>query len=412
MADNLCGPSTALKSFSEHVNRDRSVHQDRAAPGRAGPSQNFRSALNGTHSNEAEARAFAAGGAAFQAEPMMGPDMNGHVHPATLQQMGQMGPHAHHPQARFAGPGGVAPVHANGASNSNNWAAEFALSGTATHVAAPAGPSPAAAAAARAPYAPQQPLQAVNRLQHFSSGMMAQSPAFLSSLNQPSFAGTQQFSQFNYSSPSSSYAPQPAALTTSTTATTTMPHIAPPSLLDSNAPSGVAGLTEAELEARFAEAESNFDFQNEMDAWMQQHGPTAEERGETSAAQTEDVDAILESLADELDAQRLAESAEAAAAEQAEQDLARDQDDLARTAGQIVHTLDAHPSTKFQESSFMRLMKRIQTREVTVQGDDLVDEATGQPIEQPVRTEMAPTTTTSTTAAAAQESETTNGTTA
>jgi hypothetical protein len=38
MADNLCGPSTALKSFSEHVNRDRSVHQDRAAPGRAGPS--------------------------------------------------------------------------------------------------------------------------------------------------------------------------------------------------------------------------------------------------------------------------------------------------------------------------------------------------------------------------------------
>ncbi|KIH91239.1 hypothetical protein SPBR_01686 [Sporothrix brasiliensis 5110] len=430
MADNLCGPSTALKSFSEHVNRDRSVHQDRAAPGRAGPS-NFRSAPNGTHSNEAEARAFAAGGAAFQAEPMMVPDMNGHVHPAAFQQMGQMGPHAHHPQARFAGPGGVAPGHANGASNSNNWATEFALSGTATHVAAPAGPSPAAAAAARAPYAPQQPLQAVNRLQHFSSGMMAQSPAFLSSMNQPSFAGTQQFSQFNYSSPSSSYAPQPAALTTSTSTTTTMPHIAPPSLLDSNAPSGVAGLTEAELEARFAEAESNFDFQNEMDAWMQQHGPTAEERGETSAAQTEDVDAILESLADELDAQRLAESTEAAAAldaatadaaaadetaaaEQAEQDLARDQDDLARTAGQIVHTLDAHPSTKFQESSFMRLMKRIQTREVTVQGDNLVDEATGQPIEQPVRTEMAPmtTTTATTTTTAAQESETTNGATA
>lgn len=174
---------------------------------------------------------------------------------------------------------------------------------------------------------------------------------------------------------------------------------APSSFLPGNAPSGVAGLTEAELEARFAQVESNSDFQDEMDSWMSVHGPTAEERGE-EVAQTEDVDAILESLADELDAQRLAEaeSGEAAAAadaataataeetaaaeaEQAEQNLARDQDDLARTAGQIVNTLDGHPSARFQESSFLRLMRRIQTREVTVQGDNLVDEATGMPIE-------------------------------
>ncbi|CAK7202696.1 hypothetical protein SEUCBS139899_005423 [Sporothrix eucalyptigena] len=363
MADNMCGPSTALKSFSEHVNRDRSVHQDRTAPGRAGPA-NFRSTPMGNHSNEAEVRAFTSGAqSAFQAEPMGMPhEMNGHVHPAAFQQMGpQMGT----PQARFAGPG---------AAPNANWAAEFAASPAALSSAAPQ---------AHQPFVPQQPLQAVNqRLQHFSSGMMAPAPAFVS-MAQPNFSNHTMYN--GYTSMTSSYAPPAAnfhATSSTTTATTTQ------TTRPGDAPSGVAGLTEAELEARFAQMETELDFQGEMDSWMQAHGPTTAERAE---AQTEDVDAILESLADELDAQRLAESeataaeAEAAPAQPTEEEVAReaekrDQDDLARTAGQIINTLDAHPNARFQESSFLRLMRRIHTREVTVKGEDLVDEATGLPI--------------------------------
>ncbi|CAK7231184.1 hypothetical protein SBRCBS47491_007845 [Sporothrix bragantina] len=364
MADNMCGPSTALKSFSEHVNRDRSVHQDRAAPGRAGPA-NFRSTPMGNHSNEADVRAFTSQ-ATFQAEPMgMVPDMNGHMHPAAFQQMGpQMGG----PQARFAGPSAV-PSHAN-----NNWAAEFATGpGAMPAVASAAGPQ------AHQAFGHQQPLQAVNqRLQHFSSGMMTPAPAFVS-MAQPSFANHTMYN--GYTSMTSSY--MPPAASAATVMTAAAPPVQESTVRAGDAPSGVAGLTEAELEARFAQMESELDFQGEMDSWMQAHGPTAAEQAQ--AAPTEDVDAILESLADELDAQRLAESTAEAAGpteeEKAQEAERRDQDDLARTAGQIIDTLDGHPNARFQESSFMRLMRRIHTREVTVKGDNLVDETTGLPID-------------------------------
>ncbi|KAL1889167.1 hypothetical protein Sste5346_009116 [Sporothrix stenoceras] len=380
MSDDLCGPSTALKSFSEHVNRDRSVHQDRAAPGRAGPS-NFRSVPNGQNSNEAEARAFAAGGAAFQADPMMGPDMamNGHMHHPPPPQFQQMGP-------RFVG-----PSHGH-AVNANNWAAEFAS----TNNAGPAAAAPSLAGNAPAHASPYAPQQAVNRLQHFSSGMMAQSPSFLPSSYQPNFAAPQTFSSFT-PQPSSAFAP-----------TAAMSHIPAPQFATdnvplandvlANTPSGVAGLTEAELEARFAAFDTADDgFEDEMGAWMAQHGPAAEQQGQTATEQ-EDVDAIMERMADELDAQRLAEEepvtddaiAEEAAAEAEREaaNLVKDQDDLARTAGQIVSTLDSN--SRFQQSSFLRLMRRIQDREVTVQGDTLVDGA-GQPIE-PATTAAATTT--------------------
>lgn len=345
--------------------------------------QNFRSAPNGAHSNEAEARAFAAGGAAFQADPMMGPDMNMHAHhpahPAHPAQFQQMGP-------RFASPG-----HAVNA-GANNWAAEFAS----TNNAGPAAAAPSLAGHAPAHASPFAPQQAVNRLQHFSSGMMAQSPSFLPSYNQTNFAAQQNFSSF----------PQPSSFAPLPPSTVAMPHIPapqsfnenPPLINDAfaNAPSGVGSLTEAELEARFAAFDTvEDDFEAEMGAWMQEHGPTAEAQAER-ATQEEDVDAILNRMADELDAQRPAESepvtddtiAEEAAAEaeREAQNLIKDQDDLARTAGQIVSTLDTN--SRFQESSFLRLMRRIQDREVTVQGDALVDGA-GQPID-PVAANPAP----------------------
>ncbi|CAK7262593.1 hypothetical protein SEPCBS119000_000038 [Sporothrix epigloea] len=372
MADNMCGPSTALKSFSEHVNRDYSLHHERAGPSRAQPA-NFRSAPAATRSNEAEVRAFTSQ-AAFPAE-LTGvmPDVHGHVPAAPFQQIR---PQIRDPRARLAGPGGISD-HA-----SNNWAAEFTAHPGAMHAT-----TSAAVPQVRPAFGQSQPLQTVNqRLQHFSSEMMAPDPAFVS-MYQSSLASHTAHS--GYAPLTSSYIPPPFAAT----AVNPLQGL---SLDSSHGNSGVAGLTEAELEARFAQMEAELDFQDEMDSWMQTHGPRASEQAE--AAQAENVDDVLESLADELDAQRLdrpppaaAEPAEEVIRQEAEQ---RDQDDLARTAGQIIDTLDAHPNTHFQESSFMRLMRRIHTREVTVKGDNLVDEATGLPIDGAEEGKMAEPTTT------------------
>ena len=46
-------------------------------------------------------------------------------------------------------------------------------------------------------------------------------------------------------------------------------------------------------------------------------------------------------------------------------------DDLARTAGDLLNALKHDQSEKFQQSTFLSLMRRIRDREVEVKGDDL-----------------------------------------
>ena len=48
-------------------------------------------------------------------------------------------------------------------------------------------------------------------------------------------------------------------------------------------------------------------------------------------------------------------------------------DELARTAGQLLDNLKHDQSQKFQNSSFLSLMRQIRDREVHVEGDKLVD---------------------------------------
>lgn len=61
----------------------------------------------------------------------------------------------------------------------------------------------------------------------------------------------------------------------------------------------------------------------------------------------------------------------------ADQDT-RDADELARTAGQLLTSVQHDTSTKFQNSSFLDLMRRIRDREVEVQNNDLTNVATGE----------------------------------
>jgi hypothetical protein len=50
-----------------------------------------------------------------------------------------------------------------------------------------------------------------------------------------------------------------------------------------------------------------------------------------------------------------------------------DADELARTAGRLLDSVKDNQSQKFQESTFLSLMRRIRDREVTVEGDKMVE---------------------------------------
>ncbi|KAJ9633847.1 hypothetical protein H2204_006632 [Knufia peltigerae] len=64
--------------------------------------------------------------------------------------------------------------------------------------------------------------------------------------------------------------------------------------------------------------------------------------------------------------------------ERTEDQDSRDADELARTAGQLLTSVQHDTSDKFQNSQFLDLMRRIRDRQVEVQNNDLQDVSTGQ----------------------------------
>ncbi len=52
---------------------------------------------------------------------------------------------------------------------------------------------------------------------------------------------------------------------------------------------------------------------------------------------------------------------------------AKDEEELARTAGQLLENVKGDQSQKFQESNFLSLMRQLRDKEVRVEGDKLVD---------------------------------------
>ncbi|KAL4963202.1 protein pex20 [Aspergillus stella-maris] len=57
------------------------------------------------------------------------------------------------------------------------------------------------------------------------------------------------------------------------------------------------------------------------------------------------------------------------------QTAANDADELARTAGQLLHSVSHETNQKFKESNFLALMRRIRDREVQVEGDEFRETA-------------------------------------
>lgn len=58
------------------------------------------------------------------------------------------------------------------------------------------------------------------------------------------------------------------------------------------------------------------------------------------------------------------------------QERSNDADELARTAGQLLHSVSHETNEKFQQSNFLALMRRIRDREVQIEGDEFREVST------------------------------------
>ncbi|KAI9722261.1 MAG: hypothetical protein M1812_001733 [Candelaria pacifica] len=77
--------------------------------------------------------------------------------------------------------------------------------------------------------------------------------------------------------------------------------------------------------------------------------------------------------------------------EQQEESISNDDPDaLARTAGQLLDSVKDDQSEKFRESNFLALMRRLRDKEVTVEGDKMVDVSSTLPAPQFLHLHNAP----------------------
>ncbi|ROV91063.1 hypothetical protein VMCG_09569 [Cytospora schulzeri] len=371
MADNLCGPSAPTKGLVGHLNGDRTLQQDRVvnAPAVAGGST-FRStteAQANVAAGDAAFAAFTAGSTGPQAHmPRPLQDMQGrrtfpdgrtvHITPdgRTIRDphpgLVRMAPSAPGFHGGFDG-----PVQSN-----TSWVQDFERMQLAQGVRT--GPQAAAASGTQANlppqlYSPHQ--QSVNGLAsapnytYMGQGgqmMMATNvgplgPSRLIPVNIPGSYANQQAGP---STERFDHYPQTVAL---------------------------AANTEEALDAAFAAYDN--DFRSEMDQWVAQHGPEP----------TADQDDILEQLADDLDDRRNARDPSVLAQNDPDNRArlkAQEDQELCKYANEVLHIME-EGNDKFKNSSFTDLMRRIVNREVVVQGNELIDVATGEPTDPTAR---------------------------
>ena len=345
MADALCGPANPLASFQKHTQVDRTLQQDRLTGARHSPAQGFRSSDPRAGHLDAEFAAFEAGR----------PD------PFQFQQPFQQ-----------------PPFHAPQASSLSNWAADFQklqvseqpIPAHQFRTEAPLvrtglggwqnefmkqrqnGPSPVAFG--------KQPERTV---QMNTQGWNAQQPGYL---EQPMWSPYQPYQpQMSFQEPI---------------------HDGPQQYTNGDG----MQISDAEFEAAFSEAHKEIEEEQ-----MQIPQETLDHMAELEAQKFFADHQLLHSdgvytndhsdLNMNTDRPGLSEMSLRLGSDaidyteqkdrSAEQDT-RDADDLARTAGQLLNSVQHDSSDKFRESRFLDLMRRIRDREVEVKGEDLVETST------------------------------------
>ncbi|POS80063.1 peroxin 20 [Diaporthe helianthi] len=405
MSDNLCGPSVPTKGLLGHLDRDRTLQQDRVAGSPASAAGSFRSNTQGAPNTAAGDASFANfTGASPQPNPQASADpravvkprgnpnhnpflwrqyqhrYRGHVDkPLEGREQIDLENHVNPPiPARRGGIDHQRPSAALQPANTS-WVHDFKRAQEETSLSPEMGAlrlNPMHALPATTPYG--QPGLAAPRSYHFPIGQpMTQGnvatpyapshmmPAHAPPGFFPGFAqGGQQLigdqpAQEDQVAPHGYSAPG-----TAQAGANGLPFSHYPQNL------ALAANTEEALGAAFAAYDQ--DFEQEMDQWVAAHGP--EDR--------EDHEAVMTEHADKLDAKRRDD--DPAVLSQLDPNnrfmqKKREDFELQSYAARILDTMVSSDNEKFRGSSFTDLMRRIVNREVVVEGDDLIDVATGNP---------------------------------
>lgn len=367
MSDSMCGPSNGAKNFLAHTDRDRTLHQDRLV-------NSPNSAAGASFRNRPS---FAADGAFdnFQQAPMLdasGPSLGFAQNNMLLNNPGAPAFHAGQAPGVFGhalggAPATATPMHSSGAAH--GWVDQFAsmqLRQDTAHAASAMSPQTRSGALSTATHNPMMGLQddhmAYNTHQFGGMGMGIGMGMGMSTMDDPFVMHDTALNNFTHQQPQFDL----------------NDHVE--SALDIEAFNKAFGeYDESSFEQELAEwsqKEKAQKAQQEFEAaeaeWMAQHGPTAENNTRVGPPTDEEmvaIDADLENLAQEQENK-----------EEAEARRREGNEELAKAANAILTSVADNQSEKFQKSSFLDLMRRIGNREVEVDGDKLVDVATGEQV--------------------------------
>ncbi|KAI0440904.1 hypothetical protein F4803DRAFT_444720 [Xylaria telfairii] len=340
MADASCGPSNAFKGLARHIEQDRSHHQDRVVSSSQQPTQKtFRSTPKNSGLED--------GFRAFQQTSAPLPEEPAANWPLLSPHLGNLPSRPAQTSTLF--PPRLVPAFAQKPGNS--WVDDFQRMTFPNTHARPLHDQPA-----------QSPGNSwVNDFQRMTfanthARPLHDQPAQSPVVGQPGVVHPMDFPRFPAFQP---YQP-PTSMNSTQHEFNSFPagNVMHTSQFMSSTSVAFNAQAEADLdlEQEFADA---------MDEWMLQNGP--------------EVDDLTTSLNDtSLDAT----SAEPTADEATKEDLEpteEQQTELAHAAQQLVDLLAENDTEKFKNSEFLALMRRIASRQITVQGNDFVETSQSLP---------------------------------
>ncbi|KAI8952933.1 hypothetical protein F4801DRAFT_538868 [Xylaria longipes] len=321
MADASCGPSNAFKGLARHIEQDRSHQQDRVVPGSQQPAQTFRSTPLDSGSED-QIRAFQQ-----QHHAPLPPVPNGPL----LSHIGLLPSHPAHP----AHPAQASPwfspqpmqQQAAYAQSASSWVNEFA---------------------------PGAGSSWVNDFQRMNFSDAHTRPLHSQLAQGPTVGRPSQANPMHLHFPGPLYSAFEPYQPPSTGLHPMQPQFGALQAGNNMHASQFMDDTSHALDAQ-AQAGLEQEFENAMDEWMLQNAPE------------------LDDLEASLDAAASTESTVHEATEQESEGNEEQETELSRAAQQLVDLLADNDTEKFKNSEFISLMRRIASRQLTVQGNDLVE---------------------------------------
>ncbi|KAJ4514877.1 hypothetical protein HRR83_003204 [Exophiala dermatitidis] len=341
MADALCGPANPLQNLQKHSQVDRTLQQDRLVGHRQSPNQGFRTSDPRAGAVDADFHAFEnAAPSPFQFQ-----------HPQPQQQ----GP-VFHPQGPVAG-----------------WAADFkrlSLTEPQSHSQSPI-PMPAGQFRAEAPLVRSTTLGGwQNEFVRQRSSPVAQGKQavrdpgpILDSFGGQSASSMMMGGNYNYSQQSMYQSHMAGVGVYGGTLSDQQQQGYAVSGASMTMEQQHAQLSDVDYEAAFAEVIAHA---QEMDQQQQTQQPASIDQLESQQLQQPESEQPIKIGSDAIQYRD-----QKADSQKSPEEDRRDADELARTAGLLLNSVQHDTSSKFQNSQFLDLMRRIRDREIEVQNNDL-----------------------------------------